>query len=392
MTFSVRRFSTARAATTLLVVALLFAVLTVSARSANAQTDLTCTRSGDTLTWTETDVDVQVRGFRFATGDASSWLATVTSGDSSYEITDGDRFKAPGDRFFLRFRSNGVQERECTDVGEPRPPVSCTQSGTELTWVQPNVSVDGDNFFVRRVNPDGTTSFVAGVDETDAVTNSFSGVSADESYVIRYRISTSPADRDVFDVPCTGGATPPGPDAFSCVQDDGLQWTAVPDATDNGNGRYHVRRVNADGSTSWVQSTNQTAAPSTSNDSDFIIRYRVEDNAGSVFVIDQPCDPEIDPPTPGAVTCRTDRFAFGTIFGFDVILEGAEPGDRYSLIVDFEGVENNDAPLEVNEFTGIGPNTYFRQFGATGRVEVFLVGPDGQVPCGTVSVTVPPGL
>jgi len=86
------------------------------------------------------------------------------------------------------------------------------------------------------------------------------------------------------DVDCTGD------EANFCTQFAGsLEWLSVADIW---NDEYNVRRVNADGSTTWVRTNiGEQASSALAGPGDYLIRYRIEDAQGNQTVFDNVCVP-----------------------------------------------------------------------------------------------------
>lgn len=173
--------------------------LGATADTADAAPSLSCTRSGDTIAWTPTNTRILVRGYDSVADADSVWLATVVGADNSYEISDFDTERADGDRYFIRYGFAGeIFDVPCT-IGIAAAPgaIVCTHDGTELAWDQ--IDVGNDIFHVRQINADGTSTWVSSIDAANP--NTYSGVSADGDYLVRYRVR-SEGVTTVFDVHC----------------------------------------------------------------------------------------------------------------------------------------------------------------------------------------------
>ena len=373
---------------------LVFVGLAAAAAPAGAQVN-ECTRDGNQLSWSPTNVTVQVRGQ--VNAEQSRWIAAVSgANNNSYDLTAADLNRAPADSFFVRVRSgNEVTNVACTDSTNPIGPVGpgfCVQDGNVLTWGDIDGPLERNVFQVRRVNNDGSRTWLGSVD--DASPHTFDVASASASYEIRYRITSAPGTTTVIDETCSSQpANEPPPADINCRQTEGLRW----DAVDGLIGNYQVREFNADGSTSWVQSSSfNSAFPDFGDFSEgnFLIRYRIQDDAGNVVVIDSEiCDngqPAPDPDTP--VTCTLDTFGFQTEYGYDVMVFNAIPGDSFTVFRNGVAGESALFPMPINDFANIGPNTYFRTNTNQAFVDVEIAPTgdlDARISCGSLATTNP---
>ena len=229
--------------------------LVAVAATASAMPDVSCTENGDTLTF------ANVGGQSLNVRAGSAWIATVT-GETSYQISNADRQKAGSNGFELRYRAGGTTTDVACVANDGPPPASdftCTQSGSALTW--DDIDVSRDVFHVRRLNSDGGTSWVASL--TGAT--SYDNASPNQSYEIRYRITSSPGNTETFNVPCTGGVTPPPATPVTCRTEsfgfqtetgfdivvegaqDGVSYTLFLDGVESGSNAFPVEVVDFTG-------------------------------------------------------------------------------------------------------------------------------------------------
>jgi len=167
--------------------------------------------------------------------------------------------------------------------------VMCTRSGNTLTWNAPaNNSPVHVRGWVDNVNSKWLTK-LAGQTSYNLTATDLAKAPADLFFI---RFTTGGVRTDVQ---CTNGPGNPGGNGF--CQQDGTTLTWSQESPKNNV--FHVRKVNADFSTSWV-ATVQAANPNTyqapsANDS-YVIRYRKTNQLGQTNVINENCSQDAEPP------------------------------------------------------------------------------------------------
>ncbi len=127
--------------------------------------------------------------------------------------------------------------------------VTCDEDGSTLVW--PNIGADNDTFHIRRLNNDGSSTWVAKV--RGAFFHELEENGPDDTWIVRFRLGGV-----VNDWECSEIARPPAAIPVTCWHYGGVLMWSTPDANIV-DGDYIVRELRERG-TAWVR-TIDAAAP-----------------------------------------------------------------------------------------------------------------------------------
>lgn len=233
--------------------------------------------------------------------------------------------------------------------------LDCVKNGATLTWDDQGQA----KTHVRLVKADGSTRWIATVN-SPAMT--YTTNDADATYIVRYR-----HDGDLIDSSCTAISVD-----LSCTNAAGvLQWDA------NDAAEQNIRKVEADGSTSWVATI--PAGTTTFNGSpgvDYLVRVRVQGQPH-----DSPCSDIVAGPS---FTCSVGWFGMN-FDSFDLVaIDSDTPDLEYTIYVNGVRGATTSTSTDYPNF----PNVYF-SFAETPTplrvLEVAWTGDlDTRVNCGSI--------